>query len=396
MARSDLSASAKAICHALGLKMDASGGNCHPTINDLTDLSGLSRKTVIKHLAIIEDAGWISITKGGFYGQMHNRQSYVARFPDRSAMAAPRYDDDADFLGAGSPDDSQRGAKAVELGEEYGVIEGTKTVYQLHHDKDSPKDSPNISPQMRTRTGVSGAERRKSEKLFVRWLKGWPNAEHFSLGRTRKAWDDLDADQRLQCQKRTADYLASVSADERIACPAAYLTARAWEQLPVAEVPDLPERIPAKAFGKLWMAYRFWLLLQPATGQLVITGFDQRRIDQGFVTREALLFEKRRNGGWPPVNDLVAKARDKAANPALCPSWLVPVSEAFRQVQRGTDLFAAWQRLHARRGWPWFQWTTDYPWFPPVDRSAVDLDAAVDAAMTEFEMLANGRASDAG
>ncbi|MBB4146038.1 hypothetical protein GGQ72_004607 [Rhizobium rhizoryzae] len=369
--------------------MDKDGGNCHPTIQDLVALSGLSKKTVIKHLDAAASAGWISVTRGQFYGQMHNRKSYVARFPDRPSVPVRQHDDDAESLGGGI---ASEGAKVVEMGDEDGVNKGNNTVYQLPHDNESPEDSPNISPQLRTRTGASGAERRKSERLFLRWLKAWPNAEQWSLSRTRKAWDDLDSDQRLRCIDRTPDYLNQPGTADRIACPATYLQARAWERLPPVVAPERPERVSAKAFGKVWMAYRFWLLLQPPNGQLVITGFDQRQIDQGQVTREALLFEKTRKSGWPAVNELLTKIRE----PVMCPSWLVEVSEGFRQVQRGSDLWSAWERLHERRGWPWFGWTTDYPWFPAVDPSAGDLNAAVDTAMNDFETLVNEGREDAG
>ena len=387
--RSDLSAPARLICWALGNHMNGDGGGCHPTIEDLTKACRLSKKTVIKHLAVIEQAGWITVIKGRFYGQMHNRKSYVARFPDLPSVPVRQHDDDAEFLSGGI---ASEGAKVVEMETKDGVNEGINTVYQLPHDKDSPEYSPNISPHSRTRTGASGAERRKSERLFLRWLKGWPNSENYSLSRTRKAWDDLELDQRLQCIQRTADYLNQPDAADRIACPATYLQARAWERLPPAAATERPERVSAKAFGKVWMAYRFWLLLQPPNGQLVITGFDQRQIDQGQVTREGLLFEKTRKSGWPAVNELLTKIRE----PVMCPSWLVDVSEGFRQVQRGSDLWSAWERLHDRRGWPWFGWTTDYPWFPAVDPSVGDLNAAVDAAMNDFEMLVNEGQEDAG
>lgn len=369
--------------------MDKDGGGCHPTIEDLTKLSGLSKKTVIKHLHAANQAGWITVITGEFYGQMHNRKSYVARFPDRSNVTARPHDDDAEFLGGVI---ASEGAKVVEMGAEDGVNKGNNTVYQLPHDNESPKDSPNISPQLRKRTGASGAERRKSERLFLRWLKGWPNSENYSWSKTRKAWDDLDSNQRLQCIDRTPDYLNQPGTADRIACPATYLKARAWERLPPSAAPERPERVSAKAFGKVWMAYRFWLLLQPPNGQLVITGFDQRQIDSGQVTREALLFEKTRKGGWPLVNDLLAKIRE----PTMCHSWLVEVSEDFRQVHRGSDLWLAWEQLHERRGWPWFGWSTDWPWFPAVDPAAADLNAAVDAAMNEFEMLVNEGQENAG
>ncbi|MBT9373196.1 helix-turn-helix domain-containing protein [Rhizobium sp. CSW-27] len=388
MAASDLKPGTRLVLQTLGTKMNADGGGCWPTIDELVGLTGFSKKTVLVHLGKGVAAGWLSISKGEFYGQMHRRNSYFARFPAVDETAA---DAENEAAGEGDPE----GGKVVEFLPEGGGISTPEVVEKLHHDKESPKNSPDNSPkESASARATSGAERRQAEKAFVRWLRTWPNAERYSLNRAKSAFLRLDIQQRAACLRLTPEYLRAVPVRGRIANPADYLTERAWEKLPVAPVIAPSERVAAKPFGKLWMAYRLWLLLQPPEGPLHLTAFDQRRLDQGLIEREVLLCQKRAASGWPTVNAMLAAARSR--EPFFCPPALKGVADGFRQVQRGSDLFHAWERLHLGRCWPWFQWTTEYPWFPAVDLTTGDLDAAVDAAMTDFARQVSEGLNNAG
>lgn len=137
------------VLHTLGLKMDATGGSCYPPISELVDLTGLDKKTVLKHLEIAEESGWIVVTQHGFRGQKWKRNEYVARWPGRdlSGNAASTEDNE----GGGNPP-PRSVAKAVEIVPEGGGNDDRKVVEEFHQDKNLPTNIPENSP-------AAGAER---------------------------------------------------------------------------------------------------------------------------------------------------------------------------------------------------------------------------------------------
>ena len=89
---------------------------------------------------------------------------------------------------------------------------------------------------------------------------------------------------------------------------------------------------------------------------------------------------------------------DKArkSEPFVTSLELLPYVESFRQVERGSDLYLAWQRLHERRGLPFPEGLRDWFWMPPVDDGETDIDAAVEAALSQFlKSINEGRHDDA-
>ena len=74
----------------------------------------------------------------------------------------------------------------------------------------------------------------------------------------------------------------------------------------------------------------------------------------------------------------------RRSEPFVTSLALLPNVEGFRQVERGTPLFLAWQDLHARRGWPFIERPAEYVWFPAIREDAESLDDAVEEALTNF------------
>jgi hypothetical protein len=66
--------------------MNDAGESCYPSIKTLAKETGLSRQTVIEHLNSARDAGWISVRRHGFSGQIWKRNEYSIMWPAERAV----------------------------------------------------------------------------------------------------------------------------------------------------------------------------------------------------------------------------------------------------------------------------------------------------------------------
>lgn len=393
------------VLHTLGLKMDATGGSCYPPISELVDLTGLDKKTVLKHLEIAEESGWIVVTQHGFRGQKWKRNEYVARWPGRdlSGIAAsnedsegggnpPSRSDDAHASKGGGTVPPRSVAKVVEIVPEGGGNDDRKVVEEFHQDKNLPTNIPENSPAAGAEEGVlKKVDRKKIEHAFTLWFATWKKGD---IEYARNAWFALSPEDRNECVERTPAYLRWAKPADLMAA-AVYLKNRHWRDLPehVLAEPINAHGI-AKVCGKLWMGTRFEALSKEPTGLLYVTSFDETRIAKGMISREQLMLEKRRDNGWTLVNTMRDLARRR--EPFNTSLSLLPLVQDFRQVHRDSDVFAAWKRLHERNGWPFIEHPPEWVYFPPVDDGADDLEAAVDAALSKFlSTISEGRTNDA-
>lgn len=394
------------VLHTLGLKMDATGGSCYPPISELVDLTGLDKKTVLKHLEIAEESGWIVVTQHGFRGQKWKRNEYVARWPGRdlSGNAASSEEneggggfppplDDARTAKGGGGVPPRSAVKVVEMVPEGGGNDDRKVVEEFHQDKNLPTNIPENSPAAGAEEGVlKKADRNKIERAFTLWYAAWKGGGEVVYA--RNAWFALSPEDRVDCVERTPAYLRWAKPADLMAA-SVYLKNRHWRDLPeqaLAE-PVLTHGI-AKVYGKLWMGTRLEVLSKEPTGLLHVTSFDEARIASGTISREQLVYEKRRDNGWPLVNTMRDLARRR--EPFTTSLALLPLVQGFRQVHRDSDVFAAWKRLHERNGWPFIEQAPEWVYFPPVDDAADDLEAAVDAALSKFlKSINEGRNDDA-
>jgi len=358
-------------------EMDATGGSCYPPVSELVELTGLDKKTVLKHLEIAENNGWIEVSQHGFRGQKWKRNEYVARWPGRdlSGDAARMSDDEG---GGGVPPPFEE--KVVEMVPEGGGTGSMKVVEELHQDKILPANLPANSPAAgAVKRELRRADRKKIERDFTLWFASWKKG---GVEFARNAWFALSDEERAECIERTPAYLRWAKPSDLMAA-AVFLKNRHWRDVPEHLLaPPEASRGVAKVCGKLWMGTRLAALSKEPTGRLILTTFDERRILAGEITREELLRQKRQEYGWP----LVTKMRELARrhDPFVTSLALLPYVSEFRQVHRDSALFAAWGDLHERRGWPFIETPPEWVYFPPIDESAGSLGEAVENAMTAF------------
>jgi len=363
------------VLHTLGLKMDETGGSCYPPISELVDLTGLDKKTVLKHLDIAEENGWIEVAQHGFRGQKWKRNEYVARWPGRDLTGEIIAADTAQGGGAVPP---PCGEKVVEMVPEGGGNDDHKVVEQLHQDKILPANSPANSPAAGAEEGgLKRVDRKKIEREFTLWYATWKKGD---VEFARNAWFALPDEDRAECIQRTPAYLRWAKSEDIMAA-AVYLKNRHWRDVPDEAVAPASRGI-AKVCGKLWMGTRLAALSKEPTGRIIVTTFDERRVERGEITMAALMAAKRKEHGWPLVTEMRDLAR--RAEPFITSLAMLPNVENFRQVKRDSDLFAAWADLHQRRGWPFIERPPEYVWLPPIPDGADSLDEAVEEALTNF------------
>mgnify|MGYP001203904713 CR=1 FL=1 len=376
-ASSSLPASTKAVLHTLGMFMNELGEGCYPSIADIVRYSGLDKKTVIKHLAIAREAGWIAVSQHGYRGQKWKRQEYVARWPERDLVApCPPEGDEADEArpekGGGAVPPRSDAGKVVEQLPQGGGIEGMKVVEQLHQDKTSPENFPITSPDERVRASAAvrdGKGKGKElwqtadfQKRVQRLITGeggsgeaWPKSAGSSFEHIAKIFAGLDEEERQAAERYRDAYLAKAKAQKtQAAYLAAYLKGRQWQLLSPAEMaravaaaerakdggdgtPTRPDGW-AVALGPVWSACWHEHLLAGPDRPDMAPGEGEMWIPARLVV------------AWPKVHGLMQMASLRRGS-VFAERWH-ELKDLVEFVALGTPEWAAWEAEYRRRGWP--------------------------------------------
>jgi len=75
---------------ALAKYMSGSGQNCWPSVEMIGTDTALAKRSVLRHLAEAEQAGWISVGTRGVNGQGWRRNAYTPTLPNGGDSGAPR------------------------------------------------------------------------------------------------------------------------------------------------------------------------------------------------------------------------------------------------------------------------------------------------------------------
>lgn len=223
------------------------------------------------------------------------------------------------------------------------------------------------------------------DKAFWALVKDWPGFAGMPKEPARRAWYLLTPDERHQAAERFPRWLALLKAQKKshVPAPSTYFGEKLWQDVPSAAEADKPTSVMASPYGKLWNATRIAELLCPPTGTIAgPTAFEKLQIDNGKTTLADVMAEKRMRGGWPTVNTMHERARDRQG--WVCALSIEEVAKGFEQVHRDSDRMEAWRREHKRRGWPFFDGRLpDWIYFPALD-AGDDLDRAVASAVDRY------------
>lgn len=247
-------------------------------------------------------------------------------------------------------------------------------------------DCKNLREGVRESEGQEDAsERRKVEDAFWRVVKGWPDSAGMPKDQWKREWFALTPEERIEAARLRDAWLAMISKKrDYIAVPGTYFREKLWLDVPQAEEAPKPVNVVAPPYGKLWNSTRIADLLLPPTGVLAgPTGFEQAQINAGKTTLAEVMTEKRMRSGWPTVNLMHERAKERHG--WLCPLALEDAAKGFEQVHRDSERMEAWRREHKRRGWRFFDGRLpDWIYFPALDAGEDDLDRAVATAVDRY------------
>ncbi|RVK96098.1 helix-turn-helix domain-containing protein [Sinorhizobium meliloti] len=226
---------------------------------------------------------------------------------------------------------------------------------------------------------------RKIDAAFWALVKDWPGFAGMPKEPARKAWFALSADERREAAERFPRWLQLLKAQKKSHTPApsTYFGEKLWMDVPAQDVVGRPANAMAAPFGKLWSAARISELLMTPTGIVAPpTQFQLSLIRQGKTTLDEVRAEQRMRCGWPAVNTMHERARERQG--WLCPLALEEVAHGFQPVQRDGEQLAAWRREHQRRAWPFPEGKLPvWSYFPPTEGDG-DLDLLVAEAVERF------------
>ncbi|MBB3288172.1 MULTISPECIES: helix-turn-helix domain-containing protein [unclassified Rhizobium] len=249
-------------------------------------------------------------------------------------------------------------------------------------------DTLNDPSNDRERARDAGEEDlKKIQRDFKRWYPTWPTYIGDSEDAAWRAFQALTADERAACLDRTPEFISAVKAIKgKFTYASVYLKGKAWEKLgdPRSE---LATPVVHNPYSRAWMALRLAELLKPmATAMPVLTAFQRAQVAAGGDAARQVERERREKYGWPKVNTMHQFA--ERAQGVTVPAQLVVISEGFERLHRDSEQAAAWQELHARKGWPWLPLPQGVNWlFFPAGEPA--------EAMAEFERaISEGRDND--
>lgn len=365
---SSLPATTKHVLHTLGMFMNELGEGCYPSVADICRYSGLDKKTVLKHLAMARDAGWIAVSQHGYRGQKWKRQEYAARWPERDLTAPCQ--PDADQQGGGAVPPPSDDAKVVESSPQGGGIGGSKVVEQVHQDKTSPVTTPDTSPVEREVRAREPEDRESEDPKQIdregwKLLKDWPGFAGMPKEPALKAWRAMPPGDRAEAAAKFPHWLALLKAQGKshIPAPATYFRERLFADVSVPD-DDRPTVAEAKPFGPLWQAARMKHLLAGPTVEPVLTRIDRMLIQEGRFAEADLLREKQAKTGFPAINSMHDKASFRQG--VTVSLALEPLAGLMEPVPVGSPMFEEWRLEHERRGWPWLPDTGAQPvvYFP--------------------------------
>lgn len=347
---------------------------CFPSQEQLAEDCEMSRSSVNTHLQALEERGlirrhqsWDSATR------RQQRTRYILAF-ERGFEPAPQ-------AGEERLDEGCNGVPCPETGHGTGVDpvsgndgepcpeKGESRVQNLDSNpvREPVKEPVNLREGASASTsagapdGAAGAGKvtcrsdGETEQMFRRLTRNWEGFAGMPRDRALTEFRKLSpADQDAALAGRDA-WMALLRAQKKshFPAPATYLKERLWEDLPAgAEAPAEP--VIAAPYGKAWGAARFADLQRPAYGPPVrLTLMEEQLVARGVLDRQTEVNRKRAETGWPRVNRMQEDAERRSKGWLVSPE-VSALGEAFAPVRVGSDLWRAWEALHAERGWPWF------------------------------------------
>lgn len=365
---------------------DDEGRGIWPTVARLSQETELSERTVQRTLKEFVDEGLLVVVANAS-GRPGQATRYDFDLAALERFASSRKEQQATGDNVTPVDHFETGDTAAETGDKSdidGCHGDTRTIIEPLQE---PSERESVREGLEGKAAAEPSESREAiERAFMRFFPKWPTYIADSQPAARKAWFALSPGERIEATERMAAYLAAdKAAGRKYHCSAgAYLAEKRWLKLPEPlKEPERPKM--AAPFGKAWSALRLRELLKQMAPMPKLPSVSQYLVDQGGEKADLILRDHRERHGWPKVTDMHEKA--KAFSGVTVSPDLIAASQDFQPVKVGSDLEAAWRRLHQRWQWPWMPDPGRQEWlyFPAIDPDEADLDKAVAGAVFEFK-----------
>lgn len=220
--KSGLEATTKLVLLALSTYMNDHGEGCYPSQDQIALDTSLSKRSVINHIELAVQAGFLIKEKRNLQGKRWDANEYRASIPNEDAPDSPHH----------------QGVQHIHPTEKRGepvALEGCSTfthgVNQLHlnSSKNSSKNSEDISPNPKNQ-----------ESDFEEFWKMWPKERRCEKPEAQKAWREalkkIQANQLMEAARR---YVSSKDAMGGFApYPAKWLKRERWLELMPEAAPD--------------------------------------------------------------------------------------------------------------------------------------------------------------
>lgn len=356
---------------------DDDGKGIWPTVGRLARETELSERTVQRILAEFVDEGLLMIrSKGG------SKPGEATRY-DFSMAAIGKLKSSKEAIDGChivTHDTVSPATSAATTGD-------TDDVDGCHHVTQTVIEPPvEPSESREAREAVSEEDTNETaqtiERAYFGLIKSWPRLKGMPKRKTWSAWLRLAPAERREAVAAFPRWLELLKANGKDLTPGpfSYFSEKLWTELPALEEAAKPTTAMAAPFGKLWVANLLAELLQPPSGRVTPpTAVELMMIDQGKTTREAVMAEKRMRHGWPAVNAMYERARERRG--VVAPLALEAAAHDFHQFHRDSAAMGAWRALFVRMGWLFYGGPLpEWIWLPPMvtaDQGGTDAEAAL-------------------
>lgn len=224
------------------------------------------------------------------------------------------------------------------------------------------KDKPPIEPPLPSHQERAEAreredsieDRKKIDAAYWRMIKVWPRLKGIPKQKGLKAFAALSPEDRETAERRFPAWLALLKAQgkDHVHQPSTYFGDRLFADVPEPEPQPINKFAPP--FGKLWGALRLLHLLQPFRTLPRASSFLEGMMAEDSERGERERLAHRSRHGWPVVNDMHERAKNKrGCSVPDDKAWLETVAADFESLRVGSDQWQEWKVEHERRGWPW-------------------------------------------
>lgn len=175
--KSGLQPTTRHVLLTLACHMNDAGESCYPSLELLVEETGLTKRSIITHLNLAREAGWIEVEQHGFRGQKWRRNEYRIAWPNMdegSERASPPLD------GGGENNDT----KVVNV-VHHSTTENS-SVNQGCHDQQvaAPDSLPRPAPILPDPVTWDGIRFTVDDAVYDQWVAA------YSSGRTANDTED--------------------------------------------------------------------------------------------------------------------------------------------------------------------------------------------------------------